>query len=65
MDVKELSKDQLEELKFAYFYTFDSDDHYLGMDFPDGFLSIPNEVIFDYYKEIYFVNDDFSCTEGE
>ena len=64
MDVKELSKDQLEELRFAYFYTYDSDNHYFGMEFPDGYQSIPDKIIFDYYEGIYFVNDDFSCTAG-
>lgn len=64
MNVKELSRDQLEELKQNYYYTFVTPTYYLGMNYPDGFWSIPDKVIFKYYAGISFVNDDFCCSMG-
>ena len=67
MKVFELSRDQLEELKSAYFWGEDTTEipkyDSLGRSalFPGD---IPDAVIFDYYAAIDFVNDDFYCTAG-
>jgi len=52
MYVQELNQDQIEQLKYAYLYD-ESNDY-------ECHLDIPNEVIFDYYSDVYFVEDDFS-----
>lgn len=65
--VYELSRDQLDELKSNYFWGEDTltipkfDSIGLPALFPSD---IPNSVIFNYYKDISFVDDDFSCTAG-
>lgn len=67
MDVKELSRDQLDELKEAYFWGEDTLEipKYNALGLPALFPGdIPDAVIFDYYTGIYFVNDDFCCTAG-
>lgn len=51
MDVRELSRDQLEELREAYFWTVENE-----YTFPH---EIPDSVIFEYYDGICFVDDDF------
>ena len=59
MNVRELSKDQLSELKQNYVC-----ETVLAPSWGDLFEAdnIPDEVIFEYYADIYFVNDDFFCT---
>lgn len=67
MDVRELNRDQLNELKSAYFWGEDTLEipKYNALGLPALFPGdIPDAVIFDYYAGIYFVNDDFSCTAG-
>lgn len=64
MNVRELSEDQLDELKFAYFYqlhdtgeadeVFPEDLHYPHQ--------IPDDIIYNHYDGIDFVPDDFCCT---
>lgn len=68
MDVRELNRDQLEELKSNYFWS-DETVHLPKFDhlgrpalFPGD---IPDAVIFDYYAGICFVNDDFFSTAGQ
>lgn len=56
MLVRELNQDQIDELKLTYYY--DVENNYTTM------YEIPNEVIYDYYNDINFVNDDFACTAG-
>lgn len=51
MDVRELNKDQLEELRECYFWGTDND--YI---FPH---EVPDNVIFEHYGGIVFVDDDF------
>lgn len=51
MDVRELSRDQLEELKETYLWETEN-DYVFSHEIPDG-------VIFEYYGGICFVNDDF------
>lgn len=67
MDVRELNRDQLDELKAAYFWGEDTLEipKYNALGLPALFPGdIPDAVILDYYAGIYFVNDDFSCTAG-
>ena len=78
MDVKELTQDQLNELKESLYYQIhDIDDETIAFavidsalpytpetlpDYPD---EIPDEIIFNVYAGISFVNDDFFCSMGE
>lgn len=62
MNVWELSRDQISELKFGYYYDIleESDaEKYATWD------DIPDQIIFEHYKHTIFVNDDFGCTAGE
>ena len=67
MDVRELSRDQLDELKYNYYYSDDYDPKIVMENgLPPLFPSdIPDWVIFALYRGIEFVNDDFSCTAGQ
>ena len=57
--VQELSQEELAELKHNFFYDEERTFEELkGYDYPD---EIPNKVIFDYYSETYFVEEDFFC----
>lgn len=70
MTVRELTRDQLDELKSNYFWS----DNFPGYYYPHwqtGELvpvlfpgDIPDHVIFEQFDGIHFVNDDFSCTAG-
>lgn len=51
MDVRELSRDQLEELKETYLWGTENDYCFV--------YEIPDSVIFEYYGGICFVDDDF------
>ena len=64
MDVTELSLEQLDELRWTHYWelVYNGEDEKLGYNNPDD---IPDEVIFDYYAGINFVNDDFVCTVGK
>jgi len=56
--VHDLSREELDELKMAYY------DQLQYTDDADSFLcydAIPNSVIFEHYDGISFVNDDFFC----
>ena len=57
MNAMELNQDQIDELKNTYFYDVENNYTYTG--------EIPNEVIFEYYNGISFVEDDFFCTMSE
>jgi hypothetical protein len=61
--VYELSREQLDELKETFFYTDYASCKPVGInaETPD---EIPDEIIFEWYDGISFVNDDFSCTAG-
>lgn len=58
--VNELTQDELEELRWNYFYQLlDGDEEVLGdIDEPS---KIPLENIIAHYEGIYFVEEDFSC----
>lgn len=77
MNVKELTRDQLDELKESLFYQIlNNDDEipafcvidsalpYTPENLPDYPHQIPDDTIFFVYDGISFVNDDFSCTVG-
>lgn len=51
MDVRELARDQLEELKETYLWETENDYVFVH--------EIPDSVIFEYYGGICFVDDDF------
>ena len=57
MDVRELNKDQIDELKSTYLYDVENDYTCAK--------EIPNEVIFNHFSGINFVNDDFACTVNQ
>lgn len=59
MTVYELNRDQLNQLKWAFFYDDDPEtSEILGdnISFPE---QIPDDIIFSHYADIHFVNDDF------
>lgn len=64
MNVKELSREQLLELKENHFYRDIEDDEVDDTKEYDSFEKIPNEVIFEYYGHVDFSNDDFGCSMG-
>lgn len=62
MNVCELTDGQLNELKWQY--AIDHSDHDLSLDELDDSVAIPNEVIYDYYDDYDFTDDDFFCSSG-
>ena len=56
-NVTELNKDELDQLKWNYFYDEDI-DHKYQYDYPH---EISDEVIFAHYEHISFVEEDFLC----
>jgi hypothetical protein len=62
MTVRELNKDQLEELKQNY--VFETMENPSYGDLAESY-SIADEVIYNYYDGVYFVNDDFCCSCGK
>lgn len=78
MDVRELTRDQLDELKDSlYWQIYHMDDEecafavidsvlpYTQKTLPDYPHEIPDTIIFNVYAGICFVNDDFFCTAGQ
>ena len=63
MDVTELNEEQLDELRWAYYYELvdSGEDEEIGCNCPDD---IEDEILFEHYAGINFVNDDFACTVG-
>ena len=73
MDVTELSREQLVELKQNYLCSLaDSEDYrevfgvnYIGVLFSDPLNAddiVPDDVIFDNYSGVIFCDDDFFCS---
>ena len=59
--VYDLSPDELDELRDSYYW------QYLGngtIDV-DTFDGIPDDMLFEHYAGISFVNDDFFCNQKE
>jgi hypothetical protein len=54
-DVKELSKAEIEQLQWSYFYAEEIEHKY---HYPHD---IPYEIILSHYKDISFVDEDFFC----
>lgn len=58
MTVRDLNRNQLDQLKWDYFYQLDDTDD----DILEGivlYTDISDEVIFEHYDGINFVQDDF------
>ncbi len=64
MTVRELNRDQLEELKQHYLTEMNGDNgtSYEELAFADNIVS--DEEIYDAYADTIFTNDDFFCTAG-
>ena len=62
MNVHELSRDQLDELKQNYVFETVANPSYEEL--ADS-IDIPDEVVFEYYAGIQFFDDDFLCTAGK
>ena len=62
MTVRELNQDQLNELKVRYVF-----DHEDSPSWNEIVLAehIPNEVIFEEYGHIEFVEEDFFCNQED
>ena len=63
MTVRDLSREQLDELKTAYFWGEETQNI-----LSDDVISpeqIPDEIIFNYYDGVTFVDDDFFCSSVE
>ena len=67
MDVKELNQNQLDALKWSYYYSDDYDENIVGHNgLPILFAGdIPNEIIYNVYAGICFVEEDFGISEEE
>ena len=75
MNVTDLTRDQLVELKQSYLYQLADEGTFaevLNVDYDEpsqGDLAnadeiVPDDVIFEQYAATDFYNDDFSCTAG-
>jgi hypothetical protein len=68
MTVRELNPEQLNELRWALWWDGVADEDGSVKNI-DGFFSSPDaitdEVVYDHYDGINFVNDDFCCTAGK
>ena len=62
MTVRELNQEQLDELKWCYYYSDDYDEKIVGDNgLPILFAGdIPNKIIYAVYAGIDFVEEDFS-----
>ena len=57
-NVYDLSREQIEQLKFEYFYQLLETDPEV-LDGMDTFLDIPDDVIYEHYEGVSFVDGDF------
>ena len=63
MGVRELSAEQLDELKQDMFWGMDDNTELLEKyGCPQ---EIPNDVVFNTYEGVHFVPDDFCCSCGQ
>jgi len=60
MLVYDLSREQLNELKNAYFWGEDTED--IIPDYITTPEEIPDDIILNYYDGVSFVPDDFLCS---
>ena len=61
-DVFDLTKDELEELRDSYYWQLVDTGEDEGIDGPEY---IPDDVLFDHYAGISFVEEDFFCNIKE
>ena len=63
MTVKELNREQLDELKQAYIVetAVQRGEGVAWSELADA-VNVPDEEVFTYYAGVDFSNDDFSCT---
>ncbi|MBO5969202.1 MAG: hypothetical protein J6S14_11975 [Clostridia bacterium] len=57
-DVHDLTKDELDELRWSYYWQLVDSGEDDGIDYADD---IPDDVLFDHYAGIGFVEEDFFC----
>lgn len=64
MNVKELNSDQLDYLRFNLFYDDDgvelTDEQQMVIDNCVFFWDVPDELVYDVYDGISFVEEDFA-----
>ncbi len=60
MVVQDLTREQMDELKAAYFWQEETQD-ILSDDITSP-EQIPDDIIIEHYSGVCFVNDDFFCT---
>lgn len=58
MNVRDLNRNQLDQLKWDYFYQLENTNNDILEDIV-LYTEIPDEVIFEHYDGINFVQDDF------
>ena len=65
MTVRELSRDQLNELKQAYAARLAETGEEISYGELVEAIEIPDDVIFNHYDGILFTDDDFFCSCGK
>ena len=65
MTVRELSRDQLNELKQVYAAQLAETGEEISYGELVEATEIPDDVIFNYYDGILFTDDDFFCSCGK
>lgn len=61
--VQDLNREQLDELKTAYFWQDETQDILPDdITFPE---QIPDDIILEHYDGVCFEPDDFCCTAGQ
>ena len=65
MTVRELSRDQLNELKQAYAARLAETGEEINYGELVEAIEIPDDVIFNHYDGILFTDDDFFCSCGK
>lgn len=61
--VQDLTRDELDELKTAFFWQDETQDILEGAYSQP--CEIPDEIIFEHYEDMTFVDDDFFCNLKE
>lgn len=66
MTVRDLNREQLNELKETYATQLaETDQEVIGYEGLSNATEIPDEVIFNHYEGITFSEDDFFCSCGK
>lgn len=61
-DVRELNKDELDELRWSYYWELVDTGEDEGIEWADD---IPDAVLFEHYDGICFVEEDFWCNSDK